>query len=111
MTRIARVIKKHFLYNMDKIKSGTTRIAEERTKQITKHGYTAEHDNAYKSHQLLFAAIAYLKAAIYDKSVGEDDWPFDKKYFKAGTDFVGDLATAGAFIAAEIDRLNLDEQH
>ena len=94
-----------------KEKSGCQQIAEERTKQINKYGYTPEHDSAYKSSQLLFGALAYLNAAIYGKSVGEEDWPFDMKYFKGGTDFAGDLATAGAFIAAELDRLNYEKEH
>lgn len=86
--------------------NGVEHIQKEREKQITKHGYTPEHDSGYKSNQLLFGALAYLNAAIYGRGVGEEDWPFDMKYFKGGTNFVEDLSKAGAFIAAEIDRLN-----
>jgi len=84
-------------------------IKEAREKQINKYGYTPEHDRMYQSNQLLFGALAYLNAALFGKSVGEEDWPFDTKYFKGGTNFVEDLSKAGAFIAAEIDRIKLQE--
>lgn len=89
-------------------KNGSQHIAEEREKQIKKYGYTPEHDSGYKHSELLFAALAYLNAAIYGRNVGSEDWPFEMKYFNGGEDFVKDLSKAGAFIAAEIDRLNLD---
>ena len=91
-------------------KSGIELIFEERIKQIRKHGYTPEHDSGYKHNELLFAALAYLNTAIYGKNVGSEDWPFPKEFFKPDTDIVENLSKVGAFIAAEIDRIQLVRQ-
>ena len=40
-----------------------------------------EHD------KLLLAALAYLKAAIYGKSVGEEDWPYKKEDFEINNEY------------------------
>lgn len=92
---------------MEKKKSGVELIQIERQKQIDKYGYTPEHDSMY-SDQLKFAALSYLNTAIYGKNVGEEDWPFEKEFFKPGTE-IACLSKAGALIAAEIDRLTRKE--
>lgn len=87
------------------MKSGLEQISEERVKQIAKHGYTAYHDAGYKNGELLKAALAYLKAAMI--SAREPvEWPFEMKYFH-DDGYVENLKKAGAFIAAELDRLNV----
>ena len=93
---------------MEQKKSGVELIQIERQKQIDKYGYTPEHDSMYSGSQLKFAALSYLNTALYGKSVGEEDWPFDKVYFKPGTE-IACLSKAGALIAAEIDRLTQEE--
>ena len=87
--------------------NGIELIQQEREKQITKHGYTPEHDSGYKHNELLVAALAYINAAIYGEHAGSEVWPFAVEYFHGGTNFVEDLTKAGAFIAAELDRLQL----
>jgi len=91
-------------------KSGIELISEERIKQIKKHGYTPEHDLMYKKKELMFGALSYLMTAIYNRAIGDNYWPFPKEFFKPGTDIVENLSKAGAFIAAEIDRIQLVRQ-
>ena len=78
-------------------------IAMERHEQIYAHGYTPETDAGYKNKELLFGALAYLNAAIYNNNIGGEDWPFRKETFKPG-DAQTNLVKAAAMIAAEIDR-------
>lgn len=87
--------------------NGIELIQKEREKQITVHGYTPEHDTMYENKELMFGALSYLNTAIYNSLIGDEDWPFAKEYFKPGTDIVENLSKAGAFIAAEIDRIQL----
>ena len=61
------------------MKTGIELIAEEREKQISKYGYTPQHDCGYQNNELLRAALTYLKAAMGCESTS--DWPFDLKYF------------------------------
>lgn len=92
------------------MKTGLEQISEERIKQISKYGYTLYHDSGYKNKELLYGALAYLKTAIGSEetlieSWPMEDWPFDIKYFH-DEGYVENLKKAGAFIAAELDRLN-----
>ena len=84
---------------------GIELIEKERNKQIEKYGYTPEHDSAYKNKELMFGALAYLTAALYGSFVGVEEWPWDVEYFHS-TSPNEDLAKAGAFIAAELERRN-----
>ena len=93
------------------MKTGLEQISDERVKQISKHGYTAYHDSGYKNKELLYAALAYLKTAIgaeetLEESWPMEDWPFGIEYFH-DDGYVENLKKAGAFIAAELDRLNV----
>ena len=90
---------------------GIELIKEEREKQIGKHGYSAGHDVFYMNKELLYAALAYLKLAIGEEntmisSYAIEDWPWDAKYFK-NEGYIESLKKAGALIAAELDRLEL----
>ena len=92
---------------MKEIKNGCQLIAEERAKQIEKHGYTPEHDSAYNNNELILAAIAYLEGLIYGDHIAESLWPFEKQYLHLEDGRIGTLKKAGAFIAAELDRIEL----
>ena len=97
--------------------TGVELIKEERKKQISKYGYDAKHDLGYKDKQLVYAAIAYLFCAIEEKagdviieetSKMPNFFPFDAKFFK-DEGKIENLKKAGAFIAAELDRLQEEE--
>lgn len=77
--------------------AGVHRIEDERNRQVTQEGWTAEHDDVHVEGELARAAAAYLM-----ESPGL--WPWAFVDFKP-TDRIRDLTKAGALIAAEIDRL------
>ena len=83
------------------MKTGIEQITEELTEQINNINL---HYEDCKNKELLFGALSYLNAAIYGESVGNEDWPFSQiNWHYEG--YVESLKKAGAFIAAEIDRL------
>lgn len=101
-------------------KSGAELIAEERLEQIEKHGYTVESDQKYTDKQLL--ALAFFCIFAADKE-GEftsvalkadmiKEWGFEAEFFDkiSSKTAIEKLAIAGAFIAAEIDRINASEK-
>ena len=95
----------------EKPKSGCEQIREERQKQITRHGYTPEHDSGYKNKELLRAALTYLIGVINDDDTDAAAfcyWPFETKYYH-NDGYAENLKKAGAFIAAELDRLNFEK--
>ena len=81
--------------------TGAELIYVERLEQINKHGWD-ETDHNYVNGEL-------LKAALFCIDYGKFEWPlgwdehFKNKIFNK--DRIGQLKVAGAFIAAEIDRL------
>lgn len=79
---------------------GIELIAEERHEQIYKHGWDLENDQYYKNGELLQAAMF---------CIGADKWPENwDLHFRdkiLSKDQIGKLKVAGAFIAAEIDRI------
>lgn len=98
------------------MKTGIELIAKERQRQIDIEGWTKEHDAQYKDNELVKAAICYAdpKTYYYQTNIkvpNVDFWPtqWDKKWFKP-TDRIRDLVKAGALIAAEIDRLLIENK-
>lgn len=90
------------------MKTGIEQISEERVKQIAKYGYNVYHDEGYKNKELLFGALTYLKKAMWNNGFNEEEtWPFEKQYFN-DEGYIENLKKAGAFIAAELDRLNFN---
>lgn len=89
------------------MKTGDQHITEERKEQKEVHGYDVTRDTElYKNGELLDAAYAYMIAGVEKEgdAVAATYWPWSPKSFKP-KDRVKNLAKAGAFIAAEIDRL------
>ena len=85
------------------MKTGLEQIAEELAKQLNNTSFKYAN---YKNKELLFGALSYLNAAIYGESVGNEDWPFDQIYWNY-KGYVDALKKAGAFIAAELNRLQV----
>jgi hypothetical protein len=90
---------------------GAELIAEERQRQITEEGWSAEHDDAWIGRELVFAAICYIAHYLnkYFRNaliahIVDTLWPWRKQYWKPSHD-IAILKKAGALIAAEIDRL------
>lgn len=95
------------------MKTGTELIAEERQRQIVSEGWTAEHDAKHTKCELSRAGAIY--------ALNEDEretffiaypWPWDNNWFKpTPKDRIRELQKAGALIAAEIDRLQIEKEN
>lgn len=96
--------------------SGSQMIDNERTRQITSEGWSAQHDDEHADAELVEAARAYMWAALCEVKFGANgqdftllpnDWPKEwaKEWWKPSDDPIRNLVKAGALIAAEIDRL------
>lgn len=91
--------------------TGAELIAAERKKQVAK-GYDDAHDARHQDYELSQAALCHLKRAYYGHAVGlavPADWPFEPGSWKPTGDTFQDLIVAGAFIAAELDRMRLEK--
>lgn len=105
------------------MKTGIELIAQERTKQIEKHGITIESDDMKNSHCQLSEAASLLCITeshlrdnddilhpdgeeIYISPFGWDESDFIKMMAKT---YKERLIIAGALIAAEIDRIQTSE--
>lgn len=84
------------------MKTGIELITEERKEQIEKHGWDLSDDKSYSEEEL-------LKAALFCIDQKRFEWPFYwMGIFRAkilNKSRVDQLKVAGAFIAAEIDRI------
>ena len=91
--------------------TGVERIAAERQRQIEVEGWTAEHDRQHHQNTALIeAAICYALDATGDISqLGRGRWPWERGSWKPDTR-IRDLEKAGALIAAEIDRLQSEQE-
>ncbi len=99
-------------------KTGLELIAEERQRQIQVEGWTPEHDAEHNQGELANAAALYAmtdeQREYMNYSWGNDMyltmWAFELKWLKfTPEDRIRQLQKAGALIAAEMDRLILEE--
>jgi hypothetical protein len=93
---------------------GVDAIAAERARQVNAEGWTTAHDQAHGRDELAVAAACY--ATPYDLRdphgrTGQVPrmWPWRLCDWKPG-DRIRELVKAGALLAAELDRLLVDEQ-
>lgn len=92
-------------------KSGLALIAAERRRQIAEEDVTAEQDDKYTRNELVDAALCYAAHSWEQHNLGllnSLHWPFTLDKWKP-RDKKDNLIRAGAFIAAEIDRLSRPE--
>jgi len=100
------------------MKSGIELIAQERKEQIEKHGRTVELDAIHNhSDQLITGVKALINIDFPDdiiegRSIGEFpfDWDTGICVKMANKPLIERLTIAGAFLAAEIDRLKFINQ-
>ena len=85
---------------------GTDLIAAERERQITREGFSTEHDDHHGEDEIACAAESYLLAYLGYEHAPKGQWPWHREDFKPSEDPIRNLVKAGALIAAEIDRLN-----
>lgn len=87
---------------------GTELIAEERERQINEKDYTAEFDKQHTQGELAAAAMSYIGQAlglVHHGSGIPPLWPWAPSMWKPEDSQLENLIKAGAFIAAEIDRV------
>lgn len=102
------------------MKTGIELIAEERQRQIEVEGFNNEHDKMFDKNQLAAAAASYAFAPFMKEEIREGYqfppspmWPayWLAKWWKpTPNDRIRELQKAGALIAAEIDRLQAEEE-
>lgn len=99
------------------MQTGIELIAAERARQIEKLGYDADHDEGYRG-QMAKAGACYADTAALQISKNIEqlppcywhkEWPWRPETFR-GESPLNNLIKAGALIAAEIDRLQLEEK-
>jgi hypothetical protein len=88
--------------------TGVEMIAAERQRQVTREGWTPEHDDSHTRSEMVVAACRY---ALHDASkptalrAVARVWRWSSCWWKP-KDRIRNLVRAGALIAAEIDRLS-----
>src|SRR6056297_610244 len=104
------------------MKTGIKLIAEERERQISKEGWTPEHDDTHTQSELAMAAVCYAKPdwnrGMNDAGDAPLGWPWAGEWWKPLVSFgqysedsrIRELQKAGALIAAEIDRLQREKE-
>jgi hypothetical protein len=89
-------------------------IVDERLRQISKEGFSPEHDDAHAMGEMAAASMCYAELAVDEeiRSVRQpmvnnppEWWPWETEWWKPSPDPIKNLKRAGALIAAEIDRL------
>ena len=94
--------------------SGAAMIVDERLRQISKEGFSPEHDDAHAMGEMAAAAMCYAELAVDEeiRSVRQpmvnnppEWWPWETEWWKPSPDPIKNLKRAGALLAAEIDRL------
>lgn len=86
------------------MKNGIELISDERKRQIEEEGYSLNDDKLLLGDgELTCAAIAYAMETV-NSTMAKNYFPWDKKFFKP-KDKLRNLVRAGALIAAEIDKL------
>lgn len=92
-------------------------IAAERQRQIEEEQFTAAHDAQHnRDGDLAEAAACYALAAYYRDMMNDtgstEFWPWDSRWWKPSpNNRIRELVKAGALIAAEIDRLQQEQNH
>lgn len=99
--------------------TGIERIAAERLRQIEVEGFTKDHDEEHTFGELSGAASCYARTAsrqigteYYEAEVVKppcQEWRWSSEWWKPSLDPIRNLEKAGALIAAEIDRLLMEE--
>jgi len=90
--------------NVAKVMTGADLIKKERQDQFLVHGITDKHDESLKKGELALAGVSYALAGAGVPQYASTFWPNGFGPIKI-KDRIRNLIRAGAFIAAEIDRL------
>lgn len=94
-------------FDPDDYSPGAMAILRERERQETEKGYTADHDDMHIRGELATVAAIMALTDVHRYDGFKAFWPgtWDVRHYKL-EDRRSDLVRAGAYIAAEIDRLD-----
>lgn len=90
--------------------TGAEAIQKERLRQIKEEGYSPIHDLKFKNGELLTAARCYAAQDVNQYTPCPLRWPFDKYWWKPSDNPIRNRVKAGALIAADIDRLQTEQE-
>ena len=99
--------------------TGVELIQKERQRQIEVEGWTAEHDDRHTLGEMAVAGSIYARTATFQVALNAPalpnrtpyDWPWASAWWKPSADPIRNLVKAGALIAAEIDRLQREQEN
>lgn len=80
-------------------------VLAERQRQVEVEGWESSADDRYSEGELVMAAVCYAMNGDDAASPVPYAWPWDKKWWKPGSDR-RNLVKAGALILADIERLD-----
>lgn len=84
-------------------------VLAERKRQVTREGWTPEHDDQHVNFEMAIAGGLYAISAVDShhklRNSAPSAWPWDRKWWKPDGPR-RDLVKAGALILAEIERLD-----
>lgn len=93
------------------MKTALEMIMEERERQVSQEGWTPEHDDAHRNHELYFAALCYERAAEFEFLTGQVfhsepiGWPWCREWWKPKGGVIRMLVKAGALHQAQEDQI------
>lgn len=95
---------------IDHLNHGIAAMLEERIRQRTEKGYTAEHDRDHKPEELVAAGLCYIEEALFNMTFVDGDvppfnWPWAADHWKPEASDLENLAKGGALVAAGYDRI------
>lgn len=92
------------------MKTGIELIAQERQEQIEKHGTSVKDDVEFNKNGELAQVARYLCSTVNTTSEYPRNWSLDFKWhIDRNKSRIERLTIAGALIAAEIDRLQAED--
>lgn len=108
----AEYFKREKAEEKELVKTGIEIIAEERQRVIEVEGFDKDHDAKHNCGELTDAAVCYAMRGYWRRKPWLSlIWPFNPEWFKPTPENrIKELAKAGQFIAAEIDRLQAEEE-
>lgn len=81
-------------------------IAKERVRQVTKEGWSEQHDDRYTNGELSRAAGSYVLHKYVEGAPPPMSWPWPDEWWKPSKDSkYKDLIKAAALIVAELERM------
>ncbi|MCO7217087.1 hypothetical protein NH448_17860 [Halomonas sp. OfavH-34-E] len=99
----------------DNIDDALKLIRGERVRQVSKEGFTPDHDDQYADGELMAASICYLLAAVLQNAGLQahrqppTGWPWASEWWRPAGGARRNLVKAGALLLSELERMDRTE--